>query len=238
MYFWNYLTKPVWNNALSYKERLNFNPNPKLFIPEIKNIGQITQQKLDKYLQIWDKIVFEEVFDNRFFPKKWLKYYLEWFIWKTKIYIFDNHNVAFYFIGKFFLETNKKLNLIHIDQHSDMREPKFIPTKLNTLEDIEKYTFEWTNVGNYLIPLKKLWFIENIFQARSEYSVLEITNNLVKNQILNIDLDFWESNMATSIKSLNKVKNLIKEASLVLIATSPYFIDQNLAIKLAKQLLS
>jgi arginase family enzyme len=47
--------------------------------------------------------------------------------------------LAFYFFAKQFEATKQKLDLVHIDQHSDMREPKHIP---QNLENIEKYTFE------------------------------------------------------------------------------------------------
>jgi hypothetical protein len=38
---------------------------------------------------------------------------------------------------------------------------------------------------------------------------LELEDNLVEKNILNIDLDFWEKNMATTSKSLEKVKKYI-----------------------------
>ncbi len=123
--------------------------------------------------------------------------------------------------------------MIHIDQHSDMREPDFIPEKL---ENIEKYTFEWLNVWNYLIPLQKLWIIWKIYQCRTQTSVLELDDNLAKNSILNIDLDFWEENMSTDEESLKKIKKYIWISPIVLIATSPYFLDQKRAVELIYKL--
>lgn len=139
---------------------------------------------------------------------KWLKKYLSGKYWKTKVYIFDNHNIAFYFIGKNFLERWKKYDIIHIDQHSDMKDPYYIPKKLTSIKAIEEYTLSWLNVWNYLIPLQKLGFIGKIEQHRTEYSVLNMDTTNIKNSILNIDLYFWEESMSSTKDSLYIVKNL------------------------------
>ncbi len=231
MSFWTYLKKPVWNNIFSYEQRKKLWSDCKLYVP---SIIKITKEELTKYLKLWDKIVFEEVENDKLLSFTWLKNYLSFKFKNSKIYIFDNHNLAFYFLAKNFEQTKKKLDLIHIDQHSDMREPDFIPEKL---ENIEKYTFEWLNVWNYLIPLQKLWIIWKIYQCRTQTSVLELDNNLAKNSILNIDLDFWEENMTTDEKSLKKIKKYIWISPIVLIATSPYFLNQKRAVELIYKLL-
>ena len=236
MYFWKNIKEPLWNNEISYEKRKEFLSECSLYIPHVKDIKHINLENLNKYLKIWDDIVFEEVLDNKLYSQKWLKYYLTGKYKNTKVCIFDNHNVAFYFIWKYFLETWKKLDLIHIDQHSDMKEPYFIPQKLNLLEEIEEYTFTWLNVWNYLIPLQKLWFVNNIKQCRTEYTLMNLTEKEVKNKILNIDLDFWADRMNSGSESLQKVKKLIKKSSLVLIATSPYFMDQKKALELIYEL--
>ena len=232
MYFWKNINQPVWNNELSYEKRKELWLKCNLYIPAIKDIKHINLENLDKYLKIWNDIVFEEVLNNKLYSQKWLKYYLVGEYITNKVCIFDNHNLAFYFIWKYFLETWKKLDLIHIDQHSDMKEPYFIPQKLNLLEEIEEYTFTWLNVWNYLIPLQKLWFVNNIKQCRTEYTLMNLTEKEVKNKILNIDLDFWADRMNSGSESLQKVKKLIKKSSLVLIAISPYFMDQKKALKI------
>ena len=236
MYFWKNINQPVWNNELSYEKRKELWLKCNLYIPAIKDIKHINLENLDKYLKIWNDIVFEEVLNNKLYSQKWLKYYLVGEYITNKVCIFDNHNLAFYFIWKYFLETWKKLDLIHIDQHSDMKEPYFIPQKLNLLEEIEEYTFTWLNVWNYLIPLQKLWFVNNIKQCRTEYTLMNLTEKEVKNKILNIDLDFWADRMNSGSESLQKVKKLIKKSSLVLIATSPYFMDQKKALELIYEL--
>ncbi len=50
---------------------------------------------------------------------------------------------------------------------------------------------------------------------------------------LDIDLDFWAPGMGTDLeKTIPLVRSLIREASLVTIATSPYFLDQTRALEL------
>jgi len=240
--FWTYIKKPIWNNKLSFIERQKLWSECKLYIPQIENEVSLNSKNeikyfLDDKLKLWDKVVFEEVMNWKLFSKTWLETYLVFNYKNSKICIFDNHNIAFYFIWKYFLKTKKQLDLVHIDQHSDMYEPDFYPQKLENLEDIIKYTFEWINVWNYLLPLKKIWFIKKILQKRTEISVLETDNKILENSILNIDLDFWEENMATTNESLEKLKNYIWKSPLILIATSPYFIDQKKALELIYELL-
>jgi len=237
MYFWNYLEKNLWNNKLSYNERKKLWSSLKLFVPNILEFDFLNKDILENNLSIWEEIVFEEVLDWKLHSKKWLKNYITWKIWNSQVCIFDNHNVAFYFIGEYFLKKWKSLDLIHIDQHSDMYEPDFYLNKFNNLYDIEKYTFEWLNVWNYLLPLQKLWFIKDIYQKRTQIWVLELDDSLAENSILNIDLDFWEENMSTDEKSLLKIKKFIWKSPLILFATSPYFIEQQRAIELVKKIL-
>jgi hypothetical protein len=57
------------------------------------------------------------------------------------------------------------------------------------------------------------------------------------NYILDIDIDFWEKKTEQEQDAdFTIIRKLMKEACLVTIATSPYFIDQNQAIALIKQL--
>ena len=58
------------------------------------------------------------------------------------------------------------------------------------------------------------------------------------NFILDIDLDFRHPDMWIEAynKTIQITKNLISQASLVTIATSPYFLDQTLAIKILKDI--
>lgn len=76
--------------------------------------------------------------------------------------------------------------------------------------------------------------IENEYQidAYTQYSV-------PKNALLNIDLDIFapELDYISEEKKVTCIQNLLKQAKLVTIATSPYFIEQWTAIEKLKKLL-
>jgi len=236
-YFWNYIYGEYGNNAIDYNKRKELNWNLKLYVPVLEEISYKSNKEIALNISIWDQIVFECVEKWKLLSYKWLNKYYYINLPNTKIAIFDNHNVALYFIWKYFFETWKKLNLIHIDQHSDMKFNK-IKQKINNLQELEKYVFEETNVGNYLIPAKQLWFIEEIYQIRTETALLNLKNINTNECILNIDLDFWDPKMSTDIKNISKIKSIIQQkVPLVLIATSPYFIEQKYALKLLNKIL-
>jgi len=56
---------------------------------------------------------------------------------------------------------------------------------------------------------------------------------------LDIDLDFWHPDMSIEKyqKTIDITKDLMKKSRVVTIATSPYFLDQKLALKILKDLL-
>ncbi len=58
--------------------------------------------------------------------------------------------------------------------------------------------------------------------------------------LLDIDLDFRAPEMSIGQyeESIEKTRELIAEASLVTIATSPYFLDQSKALEILQDLLS
>ena len=236
--FWSYLEWKYGNNALSYNERKKLWSNLKLFIPEILDLWKVSGiNDVFDYLSLWNKIVFEEIEKWKLVSKTWLNKYLIFEFEGIKYAIFDNHNVALYFLWKNYLDTNKTLDLIHIDQHSDMRKPDYIPDNITNIRKLIEYTFKWTNVWNYLVPAKKLWFVGEIYQVRTEFRALQLNENFVKWKIINIDLDFWAKEMWTTKESLKKIKNLLKYSRMVLIATSPFFIDQEESLKILEEFL-
>jgi hypothetical protein len=117
------------------------------------------------------------------------------------------------------------------------------------------------NIGNFITPCIESWLITNMTQIRTEYSLNEKSEQqwiLRKGQIINdsnkklwftdydlwftivdIDLDFWAPEMWISdiAKTMEQVRTIMDQADLITIATSPYFIDQWLALDLLHQLL-
>lgn len=226
-----YITNPVWNNALSFDKR----ENKKLYVSSLINSSNI---------ELWDKIVFEDYdFENKLISAKWLRNFYK-IKWKNKyIYLFDNHNHAFYF---WYLARNEWIIwnnniLYHIDEHTDTRIPeKFISKEdARDLFKVFEYTNFCLNVGNYIIPAQKEGIISEVVQIRSENDLTNFSsNNLWDNLILNLDLDFFEPNLDYIDYDLKKkvILDIAKKAQVITVATSPFFIDQELAIKVFKDL--
>jgi len=75
------------------------------------------------------------------------------------MYLFDNHNHALYFwyLARHQGKIGNNNLLIHIDEHSDMRDPENYISQEET-QDLEKvfdYVNFTLNVGNYIIPAQK-----------------------------------------------------------------------------------
>lgn len=230
-----YIEKPVWNNAFSFDKR----SNKKLFVTSL-----IDWDLLD--LSIWENIVFEDFdFDSKLVSYAWLKNFIRFkYNWK-EIIIFDNHNHAIYFWAEAYSRWIiwKNSNLIHIDEHSDMRDPEIYPENLDNLQEIFDYTNFTLNVGNYIIPAQKIWLVWEIYQIRSEANIedfsFENLDSRVSN-IVNLDVDFFapELDYMNYDNKIAFVKKSIQKADFVTIATSPFFIDQELAIKVIKEILN
>lgn len=171
------------------------------------------------------------------------------------IYVFDNHNHAFYFIYKEIFENKIPLGLdmIHIDQHKDTRTPEvgfsvikdkhdlikdfLIETerieeknyKVSLLDAAFYYTNAILNVGNFIKPLQEENLIDNLYIVDSTYTLDKIEKEvcLTKGYILDIDLDFFSEDMdyIEEYKKISIINKLAKNASLITICTSPFFID-------------
>ena len=226
-----YIEKKVWNNIFSYVKR----PCKRLFVPSLIEIDDLGLIKL------WDEIVFSDYdFDGNLIEAKWLKnFYKIKHNWK-QIYLFDNHNHAYYFwfLELFNKNISKNATLIHIDEHSDMRDPWVFQSE-NEISDLQK-VFEFTNfelnVWNYIIPSQKSWLIKEVVQIRSEDNLktyLSQKDNYKNNLILNLDLDFFEPNLDFIDYELKKkvVLDAFEKSDVITICTSPFFIDQNLALQ-------
>lgn len=168
-------------------------------------------------VKCWSHIVFEETDEKgQLHQCTGLEYIVKI---EPNIVIVDNHDRVLEF-------REQGLPVIHIDQHTDLR----------------PVGPEGINVGNFLRYALDTWFIPSATQINTEYSLLHFDYSTINlsNYILDIDLDFRHPDM--SIEQFNKTiqitKNLIKKAKIVTIATSPYFLDQNLALQLLHQLIS
>ena len=254
-----YLTSPIWNNVFSYEKR----ENKQLYIPSLIEINNFDD------IELWEEVAFEDYwFDWKLSTNKWLKNFYKIIPHLTSpqgigitapIYLFDNHNHAFYF---WYLARNEWTiwddnTLIHIDEHADTRDNNKYLSKEDSqdLEKVYQFTNEVLNVGDYIIPAQEEWIIWDIIQIRNETNLNDYLNNLTfpkgvpevwgggikKNGqgiILNLDLDFFQPDLDFIDYDLKKkvVLDAASKASVITIASSPFFINQELAIRVFKDI--
>ncbi len=221
-----YIEKPIGNNIFSYEER----ENKKIYVPKL------IEGNLDD-VKIGDKIVFNEIDEEKEIKAKGLKNMVKYNIDQKDVYIFDNHNHALYFWIKSLKKDkfNKGCKLVHVDQHKDMREPDDYSVNMDSIEDVFTYTNEVLNVGNFIQPALKHNIFSEVVIIDSSYGFdLDIKGEYV----LDIDLDIFSKDMDYIPHEIKicKIQNLIKKAKVITIASSPFFIDQEYAIKVLKEL--
>ncbi|MFL8712630.1 UPF0489 family protein [Clostridioides sp. GD02377] len=221
-----YIEKPMGNNVFSYDKR----DNKSIYVPKLIS-GTLDDVKLG------NKVVFNEVDENEEIKAIGLENMVEYVLGNKKIYVFDNHNHAFYFWLKSMMndEFTRGCKLVHVDQHKDTREPDNYDVDINNIEDVFRYTNEVLNVGSFIKPALQHKIFSELIIIDSLYGFdLDIEPEFV----LDIDLDIFSSDMdyIPFDFKLDKIKNLIKKAKVITIATSPYFINQEYAIKVLKEL--
>jgi len=235
MYLQDFFIKDnVWNNAFSFDIR----ENKSIFVPSLIEVNDLNDVK------VWDYQTFSDIdFDWNLVSYKWLKNFYKYDYKGKDVFIFDNHNHRFYFWFEAFKKAKIQANatLIHIDEHSDIRDPWVYLDDYSDLQKVFDYTNFTLNVWNYIVPAIKSGLINEVIQIRSEISLLEYKKEQKKynkNIILNLDLDFFEPNLDYIDYNLKKeiVLEVREKADLITICTSPYFIDQDLALKVLRDL--
>lgn len=226
---WTYITDPIWNNEFSYQERIALWSVGGIFVPKL------IQWNL-KNLEQGSEIVFEEVINNKLTSCTWLKHFVQLEYKWTPVYIVDNHNHAltFWYQHHSIVPSFHRSIVIHIDQHAD--------TKPNTKQlqgSIESFVNERTNVGNFISAALHNEIIDEVVQIRTDYALhhFDISSIQQWNIILDIDVDFRVDKEITQ-EEIHIIRELIKKAKIVTMATSPYFIDQNKAIEIIKKILA
>jgi len=166
-----YITDPVWNNAFDFSVR----SNKSIYVP------QIIDWTIND-LEIWNEIAFEVVENSKIKSFKWLKNFIrtEW-NW-IPVIIVDNHNHVFYF----WFEALKKwiikdgTNLIHIDEHSDIKDSwKELPLYCDFKEIFEFTNFS-LNVWDYIKPAISSWIIKDYIKISGEWELKNYKENLPK----------------------------------------------------------
>ena len=235
------ITDDVSNNSFSFEKR----NNPSIFVTDII-AGSLSD------IGVGDEIVFEDFDENgKLKSCVGLKHFVHFRHPKTEapIIIVDNHNHVFYFWHE--ARSNgfikNEATLVHIDQHKDMREPTSYLSKEDSeyLKKVFEYTNTVLNVGNYIPPAIKDGLISKAIPITSENELnSERANNYShlqddKSIILNVDLDFWapEMDYIDAGLKIRRTKEWMARADLITIATCPFFMEQNRAIDVLRELL-
>lgn len=236
------LNRSIGNNTFVYDERVNLFGKAQIIVP------QLIEWTLDD-VQPGDNIVFAEMIDGELQKFMGLDSLVcidndsqEGPVWK-KVYVMDNHNHALYCWYREHLawRIEKWLSLVHIDQHSDMNDPAgwIDGAKENDLEYIAQYVNEICTIADFIQPALAVGLISECLQVRTEYGLLDYKLSLPA-YILDIDIDFWAPEMGIEEfgRTIQKTRELIAGASVVTIATSPCFMEQNRAVEIVKLLVS
>lgn len=240
------LDQELGNNAFAWEERMRkYGVMPTLTIPSLID-GDISD------MQIGQTIAFEEIENGVIKSCQWLRHFVRMKIprnqaekqWNPVLHaqeltIFDNHNHAIYF----WLDAVRRgivkawFELIHIDEHSDLWHNEHHLDLEKALSD-EEYAWEFTNlscnVGNYIAPALSSGLVGKIIRIENEYQIDEYMNTLPsKNSLLNLDLDIFapELDHIPESKKIRIIQHLLKHVKYATIATSPYFIEQWVAIE-------
>lgn len=234
--FWSRIHGPHGNNAFAYEDRKRTDSDPRLWIPPLQTITSISE------VQTGQLPVFTETNeDHDVIYYLWLHALYQYSREEIPCFIFDNHNFALYFWVQYCAQSKRRtLPVIHIDQHSDLSPNSALLTKDILKKDTSLLYFvtHQCHVGNFIRPALDSHLISECIWIKNQYTLSHFSLSTEK-FILDIDLDFRAPEMDTDLSStIPMVQELMKDASLVTIATSPHFLDQKHALDLLATLFS
>lgn len=220
------ITAPTGNNAFSYAQRTH----KSIWVPPLR-------EGTPDDLQPGEEIVFCEIEDGEEKACRGLKHFIQWQVAGKEIFIFDNHNHAFFFWCRLYQQRGRLPYVLHVDQHRDMREPrdKPPPDLLNNLQSAFDYCNYQLNVGNFIVPALQCGLIPDVKIVDSSAT---LEQEYARPFVLDLDIDFFapELDYLGLEKKHKRVVQWLQDAEAVTIATSPFFMDQSNAIAIVKQL--
>jgi hypothetical protein len=232
-----FISGRVSNNVFAWEKRRN----RKLYVPALV-------EGFPKDVEAGDKTAFEDFDDEgRLKSCAGLKNFVKIADGGGRtVYVFDNHNHAFYFwhLERIAGRIKDGALLVHIDQHKDSRIPaKFLtPAESRDMKLVFEYTNTYLNVGNFIPPAQKTGLVGRIVNVDSEDSMNNFDFSLLENsnKITDLDMDFFapELDYISFERKTAFAANCIKNSNVVTIATSPFFIDQGSAIRYLAKILS
>lgn len=222
-----FIEEEVGNNVFSYSIR----EDKKIYVPKIREGSYLD-------VEVGREIAFSEVEEGEEISKVGLKSFILYYHCEKPVYIFDNHNHAFFFwcLERKLGNLSDGSQLIHIDQHKDTRIPDNYEVDIDDLKSAFDYTNHTLNVGNFIKPAMERGMFEELKIIDSEYSLEEIKKQrdiFDKPYSLDVDLDFFSEDMSyiDEGKKIDLVRESISKAQVITFATSPFFIDQSSAIE-------
>lgn len=234
-----YLSDPIGNNEFSFNER----ENRKIYVPSlIRKEIHMDNFNLD-FVKLGEIPSFIEIEDGVERVCYGLEHMYEIDLIidaekKKKIFLFDNHNHAFYFWCRSIISGHLKKgkSLLHVDQHKDTRFPSDFDVDISNIDDVVNYTNRVLNVGNFIQPAMNFGIFSELVIVDSKYG---LDLDMPSDYILDLDLDFFSRDMDYIDLDfrIDRVKEYIQETDLITVATSPYFIEQERAIDMFERLL-
>ncbi len=233
---WFFITEPVGNNRLDYARRTD----PRIYVPSLLpgNIEDIAEAQtcalecdVDGVITAW--------------------YGLEHFVFledaRVPTWIFDNHNhaYAFWHSAREQWYSIGPLPVVHIDQHTDLS----IPLRFrDEWESVFDYTQNILTIADFIVPAMQEGLImethvitdesqemSRCFTWEWEMLIRKQDSLPEKDFILDIDLDYFAQGFEEDL-TLSLVWKLISRATIITIATSPLFIEQEKALSILKSL--
>lgn len=229
-----YLTAPVGNNAFAYEARSKaYGGGPRLYVSSLVEggLGDMQEGK---------EVVFEDLNEEGMLHScVGLNHFVRTRFNEVPMVVVDNHNHVFYFwyeaLKKGLLQAGA--TLIHVDEHKDMRSPPHL-FQGDTLEEAFVYTNEVLNVGNYIVPAQEAKLVGDVQLVTGESGLEDFSYLSRPNRILNLDLDFFSEDLAyiPFEKARRFIRAHAEKASLITVATSPFFISQERALHYLRRL--
>ena len=220
-----FISESLGNNAFSFERR----DNKKIYVAPLISSADL------ECLRVGKKIAFSEIHDGVELNVRGLKRFLYLNKWGKDIFIFDNHNHAFFFWCWALKFGRMKMGqpLVHVDQHKDLRVPSKVPPfKVGPAMDLDQvfhYTNSVLNVGNFIQPALALGIFSHVEMVDHQEA---FSAHWSGDFVLDLDMDIFSKAMdyIDDEMKIKKIKEWIRQASLITIATSPFFMDQQIAI--------
>lgn len=224
------ISRPVGNNAFSFDKRVN----KQIYVPPLVE-GSLSD------LAVGYHIAFSEIDEGIEFNGLGLAQFIVFRWHDVPVFIFDNHNHAFFFWtyglrqGLF----SPGLPLVHVDQHSDMWKPHIWPAFSlrddNLLDQAFAYTNFTINVGNFIKPALHLNYFSDITIITGSIDFELTFDGPI---VFDLDMDVFAPVMdyIGNPYKIDVIRRWMEQAAFITVATSPFFMNQPLAIDFIRKI--